>query len=76
MVLYHVHGYYIRIGHIGFHIVGARENKHVPPALQCGIDYINPGEEDQMVSLKCASKSSESQKCLCLTINWTSTFLL
>jgi hypothetical protein len=46
----------------GFHIVGAREDKHVPPALQPGIDYINPGEEDQMVSWKCASKSSESQK--------------
>jgi len=46
----------------GFHIVGAQEDKHVPPALQPGIDYINPGEEDQMVSWKLASKSSESQK--------------
>jgi hypothetical protein len=29
---------------------GAQENQHGPPPLQSGIDYINSGEEDQMVS--------------------------
>jgi hypothetical protein len=35
----------------GFCVTGARDTQHGPPPLQSGIDYINPGEEDQMVSV-------------------------
>jgi hypothetical protein len=34
----------------GFSGAGAQENQHGPPPLQPGVNYINPGEEDQMVS--------------------------